>query len=110
MSKTQTAAASGNQQVGQKSLLEMSFVELQRLSNEQLQEADLAVLVVERKSSFEISIAKTKQAIARKTQEYQTCLVKGHPDAIVAIADDIESLEKGLGLLNKHYQILFPAN
>lgn len=67
------------------------------------------MLVVERKSQFEISIAKTKQAIAQKTKLFTDSLRAGNPTTIVELADEIESLNKGLVLLEKFYGILFPA-
>jgi len=87
----------------------LSFAERQLLSKETVQQEDLAVLVIERKSSFEISIAKTKQSIAAKNRDFQTFLRDGNPVKIVETASEIESLEKGLELLEKYYKILFPA-
>ena len=87
----------------------MSFIQLQQLSKETIQQEDLAVLVVERESQFKISIAKTEQAIAQKTKAFMDGLRTGNPTTIVELADEIESLKRGLALLEKFYKILFPA-
>lgn len=68
------------------------------------------MLVAQQKSEFEISIAKTRQSVAKEQQKFNVALRAGKPVDIVACAAEIKGLEEGLTLLETYYAQLFPSN
>ena len=86
-----------------------SFLEsLQQSPTEQLQEEFLFV-VQEKKSEWEISIAKTKAELARAEKNLADSYAQADLQGIIRYTSLVNNYKEGLSIIQDAFPILFPA-
>ena len=81
---------------------------LQQSPSDQLQE-ELQFRAQEAKSSWEVSVAKTRAALAREEQNLQAAYRRADLEAIVTHTNMIEAHTRGLDIALKAFVQLFPV-
>lgn len=86
----------------------MTFIELLEKTAETRQKESIILAVTRRKSEFSIAIAETKLTIANLSSKLDEYRCTAPLSELVELINDISLYQKGLEVLEKEYNTLFP--
>ena len=72
-------------------------------------QSELSYLVQEKKSHWEISLAKTRASLDRAKHDLNKARSLADLDAIITLREKVDGYTRGLAVLQEEFDVLFPA-
>ena len=87
----------------------LSFLQSLQQSPQQQLEEELQYVVQEKKSHWEVSIAKSKSELARAKQNLNAAYRNADMTGIVSYSNQVANIEAGLEIIQGAFVLLFPV-